>query len=122
MAYISAYEIYKVDKYKTIAEEILNSFPHCLIHENLSLYSGIIRLGELYLEAFRVFKLSHWLRRAEWIINVLTHTYREDNNDQIYWLSNNSNYQTADLMKGQTGLIHFLMNYSSSGQLGYPLA
>ncbi len=106
---------------KEIAEKILISYPRYLVYENFTLDIGMAGLGDLYLEAFRVFKNDEWQLRADWITGFLTHTYRNSQTGTNYWLSNNSAYPTADLMNGNSGILYFLFRSLKQDKIGYHL-
>lgn len=111
LTFLKAYETLQLPSYKEIAEDILTIYPANISHDNFTQESGIAGLGELYLEAYRVLKNNEWKNRADWIVELFTHTCKNDNNSLSHWQINNWAFSTADLMIGNSGIIHFLMNY-----------
>ena len=78
-------------------------------------------MGELYLEAYKVFNDPLWLNRAEWIAQLLLHTLYIESKNQACWIPDYQSDFTADLFRGNTGVIHFLMRYSLPNNLTHPL-
>jgi len=121
LAFIKAYEVLKESSYRKIAEQCLtNITPYPMILD-LSLASGLTGLGETYLEASRVFKDPVWQNRADWIIAILIHCYRETKVDAGHWLTITTDVTTADLFSGNGGIIHFLMRSLNPEKLAHPL-
>ena len=118
LVYIKAYECYREIKYKIEAEDLLSHFPPYPLQDDFTQELGLTGLGEIYLEAYRVFKTNTWFERATWIVNVLMHTYRNESGT-CYWLSNNSVFSTADFMIGNSGIIHFLIRYLYPESVSY---
>jgi serine/threonine protein kinase len=119
LTYLKAYEILKDQQFKILSEELLNEFPEMIAQDNFSQDSGLSGLGELYLEAYRILGNRRWLTRAEWIVQFLMHTYHDGVKNSKYWAGNNSTYPTADLLVGNSGIVHFLIRYLSSPGLKY---
>jgi len=105
--------------YRKLAETMLFTIPSEPVADNFDQETGLSGLGELYLEAWRVFKRNEWKQRADWIMQVLLHTRRTESG-RSYWFGNNSVYPTADLMISNGGIIHFMMRYLNAG-IGYRL-
>jgi len=105
---IKAYEIFKEPLFKSLAEKNLGSYADYLISWDFSLGSGLAGVGELYLEAFRVFGNEKWKQKADVIASVYLHTYNKTLSDGIYWLLEDD-IPGADLMTGNSGIIHFLL-------------
>lgn len=117
--FINAYEQWGDSHYRKVAERLLQQFPANIVHENFSLDVGLARMGELYLEAFRVIKNDEWLARAAWIAQFFTHTRKSGPTNEYYWLTNNTQLPTADLMTGNCGIIHFLIRYNNKENTHY---
>ncbi|SDT68591.1 Protein kinase domain-containing protein [Mucilaginibacter mallensis] len=111
LTFIKAYQILGDSKYRKAAETALNCHPKYISSNFLTVANGLAGLGEVYLEAFKVFNDCEWFERAGHIVNVLLHTYREAPNSRIYWLEGNDSLSAADLMSGNIGIIHFLLHY-----------
>lgn len=113
-----AFEVTKDARYRLIAEEMLLLFPMQIVHDNFSLGNGLAGLGEVYLEAYRVFDDLVWKERADWIAGVFLHSGYYVADGQCYWVNNNATNPTIELMAGNVGIIHFLtcwLNYNSKG-------
>jgi len=121
LSFIKAYEIVGDTRFKEMAEQLLGGYASCLVHENFSQDVGLSGMGELYIEAYRVFKNEEWKERAGWLVQFFAHTSRRRSDESCHWLHNNSPFPTADLMVGSSGVIHFLIRYMTQGRLGYRL-
>jgi serine/threonine protein kinase len=121
LTFIKAYETLQEPLFKKLAEELLITYPYWVVHEDFTQGIGLSGIGELYLEAYRVFKNEEWKKRAGWIVEVLLHCYQKEKDNSIHWLTNNSRFPTADLMVGTSGIIHFLIRYFSNNQLNHIL-
>jgi serine/threonine protein kinase len=119
---LKAYQATKDSQYKLSAESILMGYPRYLSHENFDQATGISGLGELYLDAGRILNNDEFSHRAHWLVNFFLHTYINHNNNCYYWNGlNKAIFPTADLMVGNSGIIHFLMRYYTNGKLGHIL-
>lgn len=119
-----AYEVFNDPVYKLWAEEVLNEFPACAVCENLSQDTGLAGVGEIYLEAYRVFKNEKWRDRANWLATLFSNLANSEYNDYAYWLIDNSEIPTADLLTGSSGILYFLirclhMNNVDNNMAGY---
>lgn len=122
MLMIKAFEVLQDPKYRSFAENNLTGLPDHLTLGNPALNSGMARIGELYLEAQRVFTGTLWQERASWITNYLLNTLVLNDGKQGYWgMASNQQFPTADLFKGTSGIIRYLIKYWKSGQLVYPI-
>lgn len=119
MVLIKAYETTKDIQYREIAEKVLSGYSKFIVHENLTQDLGLTGIGEIYLEAYKVFGNIEWLNRASWVVQFLLHTRRVEANNSCHWISNNAAVPTADLMIGNSGIIHFLIRYLTDNKLGY---
>jgi len=117
--YIKAYKTFNIATYKEMAEEILMEYPMHIVHDNFNQDNGLAGLGEIYLEAYRAFANPLWLKRAGWICNFFMHTYITNDKEGCYWIGNNSTISTAGFMVGNSGILHFLINFISQGRAGY---
>ncbi|MBO9730197.1 MAG: protein kinase [Chitinophaga sp.] len=120
MIFIKAYEVTGDLAFRKIAERTLSVFPSKGILPELAVSNGMAGLGEVYLEAYRVFREEIWRERATWVAEVLLHTvyYHKDGN---YWLINSPKLPNADLLAGNSGLIYFLMHYLRPDEMGFIL-
>ena len=118
---IKAYQVTRKPSYKKIAEEILQAIPHPTIRRDLTQENGLAGIGELYLEAYKVFGTAQWMERAAWIATVLLHLYREESGGACYWMPDGTPFATAGLMSGSSGIIHFLLRYYQLEVLTHPM-
>lgn len=121
LVFLKAYLIFKEQRFKHMAERLLRLYPSKLSHPNLFQHTGLSGIGELYLEAYRISHDKEWYDRASWIANYLVICSQEGNSQSLYWIGNKSEFSTADLMTGNSGIIHFLANFSQTGDFGYRL-
>jgi len=120
--YIKAYEIFKNDKYKEMADLILNQFPNHPIDADFTLESGLTGLGEVYLHAYEILGKREYLHRAEWILKLFLHTFHQKKEDAGYWMTDPDHIPTADLFTGYSGIVHFLIRYTMPGKLNHPIS
>jgi hypothetical protein len=118
---IKAYETLKKEPYKKIVETGLSKYPSRVCHTNFSQENGLSAIGEMYLEAWRVFGNEEWKYRADWIANVFVHSFFRKECDSGYWVMEQNNPPTADLLIGNCGVLHFLARYLYLGKIGYRL-
>jgi hypothetical protein len=116
---IKAYEVLGVAEYRSIAEELLYGYPTFIRSNDLTQNSGLSGLGEIYLEAFRVFGNEEWMQRAEYIANVLLSASFEMPGDMSFWHTDESLSPGADFMTGNGGIIHFLIRCQQKGTTSY---
>ncbi|MCU5605984.1 protein kinase/lanthionine synthetase C family protein [Bacillus cereus] len=122
LTFLRLFEQYNIPLHKEIAIKSLNIHPFDIRYSNLSQCHGLSGLGEIYLEASRVFKDEHWYKRAEEIFNIITSLAQENPNQTVTWSVENSTDITADLMVGGGGILHFLLRFSLQGkEMGFPL-
>jgi serine/threonine protein kinase len=121
LTFLKAYEVLKNESYRDWTQEILNSLPASPISRDLSLSDGIVGLGELYLEASLILNSSKCENQAAWIAELLCHRYVSQEDQSIFWSSENTPYTSAGLATGMSGIIHFLIRYNNPGKLTHPL-
>jgi serine/threonine protein kinase len=121
LALIKSYSIIKDPSIKRMAERVLHQLPKAPTINNLSQAFGLAGLGELYLEANKVFETDKWQNRIEWIVDLIMHSFSEDNEMAGHWYTNSESELEANLMTGISGIIHFLIRYHSPAQIGYIL-
>ena len=119
--FIRAYAITGELKFKELAMEVLYSHPEENIDNDLSQGYGLSGLGEVYLEAFRVFKDEQWLQRAGHIAQLLIQIKRTDAKYGPYWLVQHEEQPIADFSTGNSGVLHFLLRYCSQPTVDFPL-
>ncbi len=125
LAFIKAYgcSVNPTDKqrYKHFATGALLNHPKQVLDNNLSQLQGLAGLGEIYLEAYKVFQETEWLERADWVAQVLMHFKKDHHQHGPYWLVQGERQPTADFMTGNSGVIHFLLRYCFPEQIGFPM-
>ncbi|GAA0536611.1 class III lanthionine synthetase LanKC N-terminal domain-containing protein [Chitinophaga japonensis] len=119
LTFIRAYESLKDPVYKQMAMKAMSNHPPKVTYRNLSHAGGIVGLGEVYLEAARVFKEEEWQKRADWIAGSLVGLKKRVNEDTVNWITDTV-HSTADLMTGNCGVIHFLARWLSPSTMPYP--
>jgi serine/threonine protein kinase len=125
LAFIKAYSCsdnptYK-QHYKQFATGALLNFHKQIVDNNLSQNQGLSGLGEVYLEAYKVFQESEWLERASWIAQVIMNLKKEHPQYGPYWLVQFEKQPTSDFMTGNSGVIHFLLRYCFPDQIAFPM-
>jgi lantibiotic modifying enzyme len=121
LAFLKGYQVTHDSKFLEIGEKALRYHPKEIINKNLSQCHGITGLGELYLEAGATAENEKWQERSQWVAHMLIHMRNASNRSTKYWLTENIEFPTSDLMVGEGGIIHFLMRYAFPGRLSYPL-
>jgi serine/threonine protein kinase len=110
LTFIKAFEVTGYVRFKSYAEKMLLSIPSRVTTNNYTFNNGLAGLGEIYLEAYRVFKNNEWHHRAGWIAGTFLHT-NAGNEEIAYWIQNDARAPYADLIIGNSGIIHFLLRY-----------
>ena len=123
LPFINAYEVTSNIKYKKFATELLNKYKENAINNSLSQQNGICGLGEMYLEASKVFNDSNWLKKADWLVQNVLYLTKSNSKQGSYWLVEHEKFPTACFMSGNSGVLHFLMRYcySDNNKFGPPL-
>jgi serine/threonine protein kinase len=109
LALIKAYEVFGDPIYRTLTNESLMAHAPLEISRDLTQSFGLVGLGEVYIEAAKVFKEDRWKQRADNIAQFLLHHFRQSKNGTYYWMPNGTPFTTAGLMTGNSGIIHFLL-------------
>ncbi|WP_207513510.1 protein kinase/lanthionine synthetase C family protein [Longitalea luteola] len=125
LAFIKAYECSDspTDKlqYKHYATGALLNHPKQVLDNNLSQLQGLSGLGEVYLEAYKVFQEAEWQERAGWIAQVIMHLKKDHPQFGPYWLVQHERQPTSEFMTGNSGVIHFLLRYCYPDGIRMPL-
>lgn len=121
LVFIKAYEVLKEPVYKGLAERLLEIFPMGMVHDNIFQDTGLSGIGELHLEAYRVFQTPLLRKKADCLVEHFLHMYQKGANDTCHWVGNNADFPTADLMVGNTGILHFLLRCFQDNSIGYRL-
>lgn len=114
LAFIKGFQVTNKPLYKKIARAALLVHPKKLIEDNLSQLKGASGLGEIYLEAYKVFGESEWKERADWIVQLIMQLRKQHSKYGPYWLVEDERQPTASFMAGNTGVIHFLLRYCNA--------
>lgn len=120
LAFLKGYELTGKERYRRYAEQALRIHGKELVTHQLSLCHGAAGLGEIYLEAWRVTKDKQWRERAERIAALLIAMHQR-NKDGVYWLVEQSEFPTAALFTGSSGIAHFLLCFLYPEKTGFPL-
>lgn len=108
--------------YAETAKKALRAHPKDIRYANLSQCHGLAGLGEIYLEAARLFGEPEWYERTRNVAAVLSDLRRETDSGSVTWLVENPYLPTADLMVGSGGVVHFFLRLSTPlNRLGFPL-
>ncbi|AYL96537.1 lanthionine synthetase LanC family protein [Mucilaginibacter celer] len=118
LTFIKAYEVMGHSIYREIAEEVLGYHPLHVTSNYCAFGNGLSGLGEIYLEANRVFGNEEWLFRATIIRDTLLNScFRDD--DVCYWLDGTQLNPTPDFWTGNAGVLHFLLRFEYPDQIHF---
>jgi serine/threonine protein kinase len=120
LAFLKATEVTGDSAWLKIATEGLLGIPPTLLTNRFSGLCGMAGIGETYLEAFSSTGDPVWMDRAGWIARVLV-DLRFEEGDNCWWLVDNTRFPTADLMVGNSGILHFLLRFANPGKLSFPM-
>lgn len=119
LTFIKAYEVLDEPLYKEVATEVLRFHPFYITSNYCAFGNGLSGLGEIYLEAFRVFGEEEWLLRATSVRDILFNScYRND--DVCYWLDGTQLDPTTDFWTGNAGVLHFLLRFKYPDEIHFP--
>lgn len=118
-SFIRAFEVTGNALYRKYAEDALSGILPKIADNGLSQCHGISGLGEVYLEAFRVFRDEQWFQRASWIKESLLHL-RLQNSKGLYWLVETERQPIPGFMIGNSGILHFLLRYLYPDSIYFP--
>jgi serine/threonine protein kinase len=121
LAFLKAYECFQDIRYKEVASAALLCHPEMISSNYLGLGSGIAGLGEVYLETARILREEVWQHRADRIADFILHTGIKKADGSRYWLTDEQPEPRVGLMEGHSGILHFLMRYSSPDGIGFPV-
>lgn len=122
LTFIKAYELFEQPLYQNVSESVFRRYPVYATSRDVTQASGLTGIGEVYLKASKIFKSEEWLQRADWIVRLLLHHYRQQKDGSIYWLVDQTPFSTAGFMTGNSGIIHFLLNYYQKGSFNHPMS
>lgn len=121
LTFIKGFELTGSAIYKQYAIKTLQSIPAFITDSNLGQRNGLSGLGEVYLEAYYIFKDNVWLQRADWLAQVVVHLSKQNTKHGTYWLVENERQPVANFMIGNCGVLHFLLRYCYPDSIKYPL-
>jgi len=121
LAFITGYHVIDDASYRASAESGLRSFDRYLVGRDLSLAYGLTGLGEIYNDAYHLFNDEEWKDRRDWLTNLLLHQFQQQEDGGRYWLVNNSPFSNADLLNGNSGILHYLLRTQPNSRIGNPL-
>lgn len=121
LCFIKAYQYTGDPLYKKYAIAALNGIPENLIDSNISQRNGLAGLGEVYLEAYKVFTEEIWLHRAGRLVQVIMQLKKQHLEHGAYWLVEYERQPVANFMIGNSGVMHFLLRFCHPEQIGFPL-
>jgi serine/threonine protein kinase len=119
LTFIKAYELLKDSTYKIVAEKALKSLPEEPVYIDYAQSNGLAGLGEIYLEAARIFKSEEWQKRANWIAMLFANTFLIENEKLGYWSMSIFPDIEPDLMTGMSGILHFLIRMQTNKENGH---
>lgn len=105
------YAVTGSDAHRCLAERALRGIPEAHAPSNLGQCHGLAGVGEVYFEAARVLLEERWLGAATSIGLDLASLARRSEAG-AYWLVEDHDLATADLMIGGAGVVHFLLRLS----------
>lgn len=121
LCFIKAYQYTGDLLYKKYAVATLHGIPENLTDNNISQRNGLAGLGEVYLEAHKVFKEEKWLDRAGSLAQVIMHVKKQHPEHGSYWLAEHERQPVGNFMIGNSGILHFLLRYCHSDKIDFPL-
>ena len=121
LVYIKAFEVLRESKYRDFATDALLANPPFPVYENLSQFAGFLGLGELYLEAWRVFKEDRWFERATWVLSAMQNLRQVSKDGACFWMPPDGSHPTADFRNGMSGILHFALRYRYPEIVQYPI-
>jgi serine/threonine protein kinase len=107
LAFLELFRLTNEFQYAEKARAALLTHPPDLRYPNLSQCHGLAGYGEMLLSGFYILKDQELLDRSVNIANILI-AMRQQQSDGVSWLVENPYKPTADLMIGNSGVIHFL--------------
>ena len=121
LCFIQAYHFLQDPVYRKVAENALYRYPEFVVNTNFSQEGGMAALGELYCEAWRVFNNEDWKKRVLRMAAIFLHTSYREKDESCYWTMEETGKPTADLLSGNSGIIHFLLRCTAPEKLGHIL-
>ncbi|MGN7722634.1 protein kinase/lanthionine synthetase C family protein [Chitinophaga sp. 22620] len=120
LMFLKAYELLGDPLYATWAGKALSGHDEREIWSGLSLCHGVAGLGEVYLEAAHVLKEEQWNNKAWDCLQVILHSRRLTSKGAAYWFVEKERRPVANIMLGNSGILHFLLRYQHTNRFGFP--
>jgi serine/threonine protein kinase len=121
MAFLKAWKLTGLPKYREYATGALRSFPATLLDNNLSQANGLSGLGEIYLEAYKILKDEEWFVRADWIAQVTLNLMKRHTKYGPFWLVEHERQPIPGFLAGNSGVLHFLLRRCYPDRVNCPL-
>ena len=121
LMFIKAYQYTGETIYRQYATGALQGIPENIIEGNVGQRNGLSGLGEVYIEAYNVFKEDRWLERAGWLAQVVMQLKKQHRKYGTSWLVEGEREPVANFMIGNAGVMHFLLRYCYPDKIGFPL-
>lgn len=110
--FIIAAEITGDKGYKEIAEKSLLALPDRMYMNRFGYLAGLAGIGDVYMEAWRVFGNPIWKTRAHTIAETIYYTGRLDRHDCLWWAGDGeANLTNPSLLTGDAGILYFLWRF-----------
>ncbi|WP_454801383.1 lanthionine synthetase LanC family protein [Mucilaginibacter phyllosphaerae] len=119
--FIRAFEYARIENYMDIACKLLLNHPTHITSNYICQANGITGVGEVYLEAYRVFEDRQWLEKAQNIGSLLAHSFCSTSTDGLYWLDGNASQPLPGFMNGNSGILHFLARLYRPQNIDFPI-
>src|SRR6185437_5331913 len=119
--FVKAYEVLGDPLYQEIAKNAMAAIPENLVKSDLTLATGVVGIGELYLEAAKAFSSDEYKARANWIAQFVLHYFIKPKDRSCFWATEGTPFHMPGLMTGNCGVIHFLIRYFQNGNMSHPL-
>lgn len=123
LTFLKLYELTNEQIFLDIVNKALFSPNDTIRNPNFTTCCGLLGHGEIYLEAERITGNSIWLHQASYIAKSLLALGYTSPSGGFSCAITNNHTRTADLMTGESGLIHFLLRFSQhhTKRLSFPL-
>ncbi|MBT1689233.1 lanthionine synthetase LanC family protein [Dawidia soli] len=120
LTYMHAYDILEDPILKKRVHDSLTYLSHHLTQNDFSLANGLCGIGEIYLEAARIFKTQEYQPYIDRVLNLVL-CARHENASGTHWIANNERIPYVGLGNGNGGILHFLMRYENPDNIKFPL-
>ncbi|GGH65624.1 hypothetical protein HNQ91_002043 [Filimonas zeae] len=98
--------------YREVAEKSLMALPDRMYMNRFGYLNGLAGLGDVYMEAWRVFNSAVWKTRAHTIAETLYYTSKLNESNSLWWSGDDGNsISNNSLFTGDAGILYFLLRY-----------